>query len=185
MNDSGLMVNELLPDTFNRMEGVVRDELSKDPAMGLASRVWGLVGSTATDAIRSRLNFDVVELLGRGWAFARELHEYKDPSRHPRDESSIVYLGQHNMKTELYPVLTLMIGPMQSPELRFTLEMRAHINSVALSIRDGHITGLGSGDCFVEAQLKYREIALHDPIKSRKVTLPGHRDFKAPGLAIL
>jgi hypothetical protein len=185
MSDSALMVNELLPDTFQRMEGVVRDELSKDPAMGVASRVWGLIGSTATGAIRSRLNFDVVELLGRGWSVARELHEYKDPNKHPPNQSSIVYLGQHNMKTEVHPVLTLMIGSIQSPELRFTLEMTAHINSVALSIRDGHITGLGTGDCFVEAQLKYREIALHDPIKSRKVNLPGHRDFKPPGLAIL
>ena len=185
MNDSGLMVNELLPQTFNRMEGIVRDELSKDPAMGLATRVWELVGSTATGAIRSRLNFDIVELLARGWALARGLHEYKDPKKHPRNESSIVYLGQHDMKTEVHPVLTLMIGPVQSPELRFTLEMKAHINSVALSIRDGHITGLGAGDCFVEAQLKYREIALHDPMKSRKVTLPGHHDFKAPGLAII
>jgi hypothetical protein len=184
MSDNGVMVNELLPDTFNRMEGVVRNEFSKDPAMGVASRLWALIGSTATDAIRSRLNFDVVELLGRGWVFARELHEYKDPNKHPPEESSIVYLGQHKMKTELYPVLTLMIGPI-SRELRFTLEMTAHINSVALSIRDGHITGLGTGDCFVEAELKYREIALHDPVKSRKVTLPGHRDFKAPGLAIL
>jgi len=185
MNDSGVMVNELLPDTFNGMEGVVRDELSRDPAMGMASKVWGLVGSTATDAIRSRLNFDVVDLLGRGWTLARELHEYKDPNKHPRGESSIVHLGEHKMKTELHPVLTLMIGPLQTPELRFTLEMTAHIRSVALSISAGHILGLGSGDCFVNAQLKYGEIALHDPIESRKVTLPGHYAFRAPGLAIL
>ena len=184
MSDSDVMVNELLPHTFNRLEGVVRDELSKDPAMGVASRVWELIGSTATGAIRDRLNFDVVELLGRGWVFARELHEYKDPNKHPRDESSIVYLGKHKMKTELYPVVTLMIGPI-SRELRFTLEVTANINSAALSIRDAHITGLGTGDCSLEAQLKYREFALHDPIESRKVTLPGHHDFDAPGLAIV
>ena len=59
MSDSGVTVTELLPVTFNRMEGAVRDELSKDPEMGLASRVWGLIGSTATDAIRNRLNFEI------------------------------------------------------------------------------------------------------------------------------
>jgi hypothetical protein len=137
-----------------------------------------------TNDIRSRLNFDVVEVLARGWVFARELHEYKDPNKHPRGESSIVYLGEHKMTTELYPVLTMMIGPIRR-ELRFTLAMTAQINSVRLSIRDGHITGFGTGDCLVKAQLKYREIALHGPIASRKVTLPGHRDFTAPGLAIL
>jgi len=184
MSDSGVMVSVLLPDTFNRMEEAVRNELSKDPAMGGVSRLWAFIGSTATDAIRRRLNFDVVEVLGRGWVLARELHEYKDSKKHPPDEHSIVYLGQHKMKTELYPVLTVMIGPINR-ELRFTLELKAQINSVALSIRDGHITGLGTGDCLVEAELKYREIALHDPIKSRKVTLPGHHDFIAPGLAIL
>jgi hypothetical protein len=185
MSDSGVMVSELLPNTFNGMEGVVRDELSKNPAMGLASSMWGFVGSTATDAIRSRLNFDVVELLGRGWVFARELHEYKDPVKHPRGQSSILHLGEHKMTTELHPVLTLMIGPLQPPALRFTLEITAHIRSAALAIRDGHITGLGSGDCFLSAQLKYREFPLHNPLETRRVTLPGHYPFKAPGLAIL
>jgi hypothetical protein len=184
MSDSGVMVNVLLPDTFNRIEGVVKNELSNDSAIGVASAVWGFVGSAATDAIRRRLSFDVVEVLGRGWVFARELHEYKDTNKHPPGESSIVYLGQHKMKTELYPVLTLMIGPIKR-ELRFTLETTARINSVALSILNGHITGLGAGDCFVEAQLKYREIALHAPIKARKVTLPGRHDFEAPGLPIV
>lgn len=184
MSDSGVMVNDLLPGTFNRMEGVVRNEFSKDPAMGMASRVSGLIGSTVTGAILKRLNFDVVELLGRGWVFARELHEYKDPTKHPPGESSIVYLGKHKMKTELYPVLTLIIGPI-TRELRFTLEVTANINSVALSIRDAHIIGLGTGDCSVQAQLKYREFALHDALESRKLTLPGHYDFQAPGLAIV
>lgn len=185
MSDTAVMVYELLPDTFNGMEGVVRDELSKNPATGLASTMWGFVGSTATDAIRSRLNFDVVELLGRGWALARELHEYKDPVKHPPGQRSILHLGEHEMTTELHPVLTLMIGSMQAPSLRFTLEITAHIRSVALGILDGHITGLGSGDCFLSAQLKHSEIALHNPLETRKVTLPGHYSFKTPGLPIL
>jgi hypothetical protein len=179
------MVTDLLPETFIGMEGVVRDELSKNPAMGLASTMWGFVGSTATEAIRGRLNFDVVELLGRGWAFARQLHEYKDPVKHPPGKTAILHLGEHKMKTETHPVLTFTIGAIETPPLRLTLEITGHIRSVALSICDGHITGLGSGDCFLTAQLKYRQIALHNPFETRKVTLPGRYPFKAPGLAIV
>ena len=184
MSDSGITVTGLLPDTFKNMESAVKNELSNDPATSVASKFLGLIGSAATDAIRNRLNFDVVELLGCGWVVARELHEYKDPQKHPPSETSIVYLGQHKLKTDVHPVVVLTIGPIRR-EIPFTLEMTAQVNSFALLIRDGHITGAGTGDCFVEAQLKCGEIALHDPIKSRKVTLPGRHDFQAPGLTIL
>ena len=180
---SGVKVNVLLPDTFNRMEDAVKDELAKDPAMDGASRVLGLIGSAATDAIRRRLNFDVLEVLGRGWVFANELHEYKDQAKHPRGERSIVSVGKHEMKTQLEPIVTLTVGPI-SKELHFTLEVTAHINAVALSICDGNITGVGTGDGSVEAQLKFGEIPLHDPIESRQVTFPGRHDFAAPGLEI-
>ena len=184
MSDSGVTVTGLLPDTFKNMESAVKNELSKDTALGVAGKLWGLIGSAATDAIRNRLNFDVVDLLGCGWVVARELHEYKDPQKHPANETSIVYLGQHKMKTNIHPVVILTLGPIRR-EVPFTLELTAQVNSVALLIRNGHITGAGTGDCFVKAQLKLRDIPLHEPIKSRKVTLPGRHDFQAPGITIV
>lgn len=184
MSDSGVTVTGLLPDTFKNMESAVKNELSKDPATSVASRFLGLIGSAATDAIRNRLNFDVVELLGCGWVVAQELREYKDLQKHPPNETSILYLGQHKMRTDVHPVVIITIGPIRR-EIPFTLEMTAQINSFALRIRDSHIKGAGTGDCFVEAQLKCGDIPLHDPIKSRKVTLPGSHDFQAPGLRIL
>jgi hypothetical protein len=184
MSDIGVRVTGLLPDTFKGMESAVKNELSKDPATSIASKFLGLIGSAATDAIRNRLNFDVVELLGCGWVVAQELHEYKDRQKHPPNETSIVYLGQHKMKTDVHPVVIITIGPMRR-EIPFTLELTAQINSVALSIRDGHITGAGTGDCFVQAQLKCGDTPLHDPLKSRKVTLPGRHDFQPPGLEIV
>ena len=184
MSNSSVTVTGLLPDTFKDMESTVKNELSKDPATTVAGKLWGLIGSAATDAIRNRLNFDVVELLGCGWVVARELHEYKDRQKHPPNETSIVYLGEHKMKTDVHPVVIVTIGPIRR-EIPFTLELTAQINSVALLIRDGHITGAGTGDCFVQAQLKCGETALHDPVKSKKVPLPGRYDFQAPGLTIL
>lgn len=184
MSNSGVTVTGLLPDTFKGMESTVKNELAKDSATTVASKLWGLVGSAATDAIRNRLNFDVVELLGCGWVVARELHEYKDRQRHPPNETSIVYLGQHKMKTDVHPVVVITVGPIRH-EIPFTLELTAQINSVALIIRDAHITGAGTGDCLVKAQLKLGDAELHDPIQSKKVPLPGRYDFQAPGLRIL
>ena len=184
MGDSGVTVRDLLPGEFNEMDSVLQTKLSRDPAMGFASKMWGFIGSKATDAIRDCLNFDVVELLGRGWETAQELHEYKDQHKHPANETSIVTLGKHKMTTAFDTVLVVTVGP-KSWDLPFTLEMTAHIDTMALSICNAHITGLGSGECSVEAQLKYKQAPLHKAIQSRKVTLPGHHDFKAPGLPIV
>jgi hypothetical protein len=185
MNEhSGVTLSQLIPDG-SVMEDVLRAELSKDRAVVWTGNVWALIGSQAMDAIRSRLNFDVVELLGHGWTVARQLHEYKDPAKHPANETTILNLGEHSTKTECHPLLTLTVGQMRTLKIRFTLELTAKIHSVALSIRNAHITAIGTGSCSVSAQLKYGKIDLHNPVKSPKFELPGKHDFAAPGLKIL
>lgn len=185
MNEhSGVTVSQLIPDR-HAMEDVLKAELSKDRALSWAGSAWALIGSRAMDAIRSRLNFDVVELLGHGWTVARQLHEYKDPTKHPANESTILNLGEHSMRTECHPILMLTVGQMRPLKLRFTLELTAKIHAVALSIRNAHITAMGTGSCSVSALLKYGQIDLHDPVELPKVEFPGKHDFAAPGLKIL
>jgi hypothetical protein len=178
-------VRELLPEDFDRLESIVQSEISKEQGKFMSDKVWHLAASKVADAIRDRLNFDVVDLLGRGWTVARELHEYKDPKKHPSNETSVLYLGEHKMKTECHPVVNLKIGSIQGPELRFTLEFVAKVKSGALAIKNAHITSFGSGLFDVAAQLKYQGIDLHKPKEMVKVELPGKYDFEKPGLKIL
>jgi hypothetical protein len=181
---SGVSVKELLPAKIDGMVDTVKQEACKDPDAGTARLAWSFIGFEATKAMRSALDCDVFELLAQAWCTARELHEFSDRSKHPPEEISVLHLGDHKLKTNVEVVLDIAVGVISLPRLRFTVELAAHFRSAALSIRDGHITALASGDCSVSAQLKYRDTELHKPMESRKVTLPGRLPFRAPGLAI-
>ena len=78
----------------------------------------------------------------------------------------------------------MYIGPIECRPLRFTVEVKANFDSAALVIQKAAIIGIAAGECFVSAQLKYADLALHDEIKSKRVPIPGRKNFEPPGFAI-
>lgn len=178
-----LQVRDLLPNSL-QIEQTMKDALSEERGVGATKLAWGVIGAQASDAIKSVLNIDALELLGGAWCVAKELHEYADHSKHPEGERSVVYLGGHRFKKTLYPQLAVTIEPFKPVTLRFTLDLLADIRSIALAICNGYITGTGAGDGALSAQLKYGDFAFNKP-QQRKVKFPGNFAFKAPGLAIV
>ncbi len=180
---SGLQVRDLLPNELH-LEQTVKGALSEQRGLGATKLAWGVVGSQATDALKGVLNMDVLELLGRAWSAAKELHDYTDRSRHPEGEKSVVYLGGHKFTKTIYPQLALTIDPFKPVTLRFALNLVADIRSIALAICNGHITSTGGGDGNLGAQLRYGDIAL-TKMQQRPVKFPGSFAFREPGLAII
>lgn len=179
---SGVQVSDLLPSGL-QIEQTMKDALSKEQGIGAARLAWGVIGSQATGAIRSVLNVDALQLLGSAWTFAKALHEYADPTKHPEGERSVVYLGSHRFKKTVYPQLTVTIEPFKPVTLRFALDLIADVRSIALAILNGRITGTGGGDGALGAALRYGDIPLNK-VQLRKVQFPGSFAFKEPGLPI-
>jgi hypothetical protein len=183
----GCKVSDLLPDTFDHLDEVIKESLdsgSEEARPNIPSFAWKIIQSKAAQAVRGVLDGDVFELLARAWCVARELHEFTDRRKYPPGKDSTVFLGKHQVSTEVHPVLVMTVGSIEGPRLRFTLTLTAHFRSAALSIRDGHITAIDAGDCSVGAQLKYKEIKLHKELESREVKLPGRLQLQPPGLEI-
>lgn len=184
---SGVTVRELLPTSFSGLEERVQDVLAKDASStdpSLPGFARHVAASEATTALQGVLDCDFFSLLARGWGLATELKAHTDRKRYPAGTTSIVYLGEHSVVTQIHPVLTLVIGAIECRPLRFTVDLKAHFRSVALVILDGYIIALNNGDCSVSAQLKYGEVALHKEVASRNVNLPGHVPLQPPGVAI-
>jgi len=182
IDPSQLKVRDLLPDRL-QIDQTMKDKLSQDRGAGAPKLAWGVIGSQASDALKSVLNVDVLDVLGQAWSVVSQLHEYTDRSKHPEGERSVVYLGGHTFVKTLYPQLTVTIEPLKPVTLRFALDLIADIRSVALAICNGYITSTGAGDGALSAQLKYGDVALNKP-QEKKVQFPGNFAFKSPGLAI-
>jgi hypothetical protein len=187
-DDSGCKIRDLLPDRMEQLADVMRTELEQQGAVdgggGRGRLAWSLVASEASDAIAGVLDDDVFELLARGWCLARELREYSDQAKHPAGERSVVHLGEHRFSTSVQPTLKVSIDGLVLPSLRFTLEVTAHVQAIALEIEDGRIRAVAAGECYLTAQLKYGDVALHKAPTSRHLKLPGRARLAPPGLAI-
>ena len=150
--DRGCQVRDLLPTTFERMDGVLREQLQRDQGSTGARLAWDFLGEQATDAIADLLHCDVFELLARGWCVVRELHKYTDPEVYPIEKLALVQLGKHKVTATVHPVLSYSIDAVKLPPLRFTVELSANFDTVTLEIRGGRIRAVGAGECYVTAQ---------------------------------
>ncbi len=172
---------DLLPANLDGLEQVVEKDLRERQDGGHSTLVWRFIRSTASEQMRKALDCDGYEWLAWAWSKALALREYRDK---PADETSVVHLGTHDFKTSINPVLDLGLGGLPGVPLRFTLEVAAHFDAAALSIRNGCIIAVDTGRASATAQLSYGSIKLHKKEESPKVHLPGSCRFKDPGIRI-
>ena len=170
----GRTVRDLLPEKLERIDEVVKEELSREPGMGEASIpgfVWEVAGSKATEAVRNVLDCDAFGLLARAWAKARELREYA--GKQPQNKEATAYLVEHSVVTNVHPIVEVSLLDLGRTRLRFTLELAADFRAAELRILAGRIIAIGAGDCSASAQLKYGEVKLHNELKTLDLKLSG------------
>ncbi len=181
-DDYGASVADLLPGHFDKLAETVAEHVEQEPG-GLGRIALGAIQSRAAEQLRGVLAIDAFELIAKAWAAAREMHGYADSASHPKGRTETCYLGQHSLSAGVHPVLQITVAGMKLSPMRFTLLLSAQLRSAELSILDGAIVAAAPGDGSGTAVLKYRDIALHDPLPSRHIRLPMRRTFE-PGLRI-
>ena len=173
-DEYGRSLRTLLPDSFERMEDVVKEKLSSEPGADwgrVPKFAWNFVGSRATDAVHKVLGIDVFEIIARGWAKAVELREYNDPVKYPPDKESKTHLFDHKLTAKVHPVIEVTILGFGQTKLKFTLELTATFRSAELHIKGGRIVAVAAGDCSASAQLKYGDLKMHNEVKTADLKL--------------
>lgn len=182
--ESGTHIRDLLLLSQDTIQDNVQRQMQGDGSVAQTRVAWGFVGSKATQAIDSVLDKDVFEVVAEAWEMVDVLIPYADEKKHPRGERSLVPLLHHSFVKVCHPVLDVMWGDTQCASLKFDLELAANFRSVVLTICDGYIVSADGVDADVSATLKYGDATVATK-KSPKVQLLRHKDFRAPGVAIL
>ena len=182
---AGMSVADLLPSKLDHLDAALEREKAANSQLSvLPAMAMGVVGERIDAAVRESLGCDVFQVLAQAWAKARELHDYADETKHPAGEISTMFLGEHALGTDLHPTVDVILTGLTTFELVFTLQLQAALRLAELTIRGGHIVELGKCDAELRAVLMYADIALHEPLKSRRVTLSNPMTFAAPGIPI-
>jgi hypothetical protein len=182
--DEQMKLKDLLPDRFEGLGEESRKECSQDQKVDAMHLAWDYIGSQLEDEIRDLLDLDVFEVLGKAWAGAKHLAEYRDKTKHPPGIRELLKFGDFDFERKLHLIIEVTIGDCPSTKLDFTLKLTGSFSGLYLGIRDAHIIDGRSGKGWASAQLSYADVPLHKEKETKKFTLPGRFKFAEPGIEI-
>ena len=165
-----------------------RAQLESSPGFeGLAATLAGrtdMLSWTATiQAIATKLpdllGIDVGKVLVGGWKKSEELRRYADPEQYPPDETMLVELIQHSIRSSHAPHLDFMSRDTQVSRIDFELDMKLDVDGAVLTIRDGQIWALSVGTCVASGELTCEG---HSIIKKKAepIEIPGTYELAQP-----
>jgi hypothetical protein len=182
---TNLTVRRLLPDKYKDLDEAIEKYSREEPWTGQASVpgfLWHVLGEEVTSKIHSVLEGDVFGYLAAGWCKAREIRQSATKSLRDSGKPLPLVLGKHELSTGIQPVAEVTLGDLGKTELRFDLLLKAKFESAVITLKNGRLISVGSGNCEVSALLKYREYTLWDgPSMKTAMTEPISFD---PGLVI-
>ena len=165
-----------------------RAQLDSSPGFeGLAATLAGqtdMMDRTATlQAIATKLpdllGIDVGKVLVGGWKKSEELRRYADPEQYPPDETMLVELIQHSIRSSHAPHLDFMIRDTQVSRIDFELDMELDVDGAVLTIRDGKIWALSVGTCLASGELTCGGHSIMKK-KAEPIDIPGTYELAQP-----
>jgi hypothetical protein len=137
---------------------------------------WDSVKDVLAEKTIDMLDLPIARVLFPAWKKYREIMEFADARMHPPDETSLVALAEHTVKTEHHPYLQISYQGFQFPKLEFTLRAELTLQGIVLCIQDGKIKEIKEGTMKGKAALLLEdESIVETPFGSYE--LPGHFDL--------
>ena len=111
----------------------------------------------------------------------KELEEFKDEAKHPRDTNEPYDVGSNKVTLDAHPQVVLRLGPFKSPPLELMYTIEAAFEAATLTIQNGAINAIAFSSCEISGVLKTKDgKPLHEPCKLPAQRLPGGIKFEHP-----
>ena len=149
-----------LRDLIEVSENDVEHAASDFAATSGGGPIRGFAAGIGARKLNEALDKDVGSALAVGWTKAKAVRDAAKRSLEHPGETSVVMLGQHELTSTHYPVLTVRVAKLPPAEMRFTLELVAQFKSVKLAISDGRLRSVSPGEASAIARLKYKNVEL-------------------------
>ena len=104
-------------------------------------------------SIRSALDVQPVDVLVAAWAKASEVMGAIERTRASNSAVETVELYEHDVTATESAVLDIRIAGIALPEVRFDLDITAHVTALRLDVRGGRITDYDAGEARLSLSL--------------------------------
>ncbi|WP_372729410.1 hypothetical protein [Nocardioides sp.] len=136
-------------------ERLVETHALDQAATGLesvGSALWAAAATQIAELARDFLKVDVGQVLLRGWTTYQALVEAGDRTR-GTTEVDAVDLAGHDLSLHRHPSVDVVYLDQTVARMRFDVGVDVHVEALTAVVRDGLLSGLGTGRCDVTATI--------------------------------
>ena len=169
-----------VPATTNDLRALESGEalapLRKRISQSLPEKAWPAAFGEVMKKTDDLLDVSIPEVLASAWTAAGVLREYADAKKHPPNESTVVPLVTHTIRSVHNPYVELLVDDKTVGRVNFEVDLELTLEGVLLTIRGGHIVEMHVGSCRGSGSLSCEGITIAQT-KSKPVMLPGSISF--------
>lgn len=185
MNNSEITLNKIFSFNEKDLPQRILSEIESNEKLSLLKESvskevkeikWATTFNEIIKKIKDLLNISIPDIMVKAWNKYGFLQEYLDKEKYPSDETILVPLSEHTIKSEHHPFVEILINDKSIGKIEFNINIVLTIKGIILKIQNGKIKELITGSCEGKGNVKYENlIILERDIES--ISLPNSIDF--------
>jgi hypothetical protein len=140
---------------------------------------WPATLGEISRKIPDLLKLDPSKVVLGAWAKSKEFRRYADPEKYPPDETVLVTLARHTIKSAHEPRLEVRANEVLVDTVDFSFSLAIEVEGAVLEIRDGKIWDVALGNCTASGELTCEGHSLAKR-ESEPFELPGNLMLSEP-----
>jgi hypothetical protein len=126
----------------------------KDRAAAIPGLPWSAVALEVGAKLDEVLDVNLAGIALSAWKKYQRLQEFRDPARHPPEETSLIPLAEHTVESVHRPYLDILVNEAAVGRLDFEIRLALKLEGVILTVRGGKIRAIGAGRARGQGHLK-------------------------------
>ncbi|OGP75431.1 MAG: hypothetical protein A2Y80_01075 [Deltaproteobacteria bacterium RBG_13_58_19] len=176
MTDTAISLTRLFPLPGEQPLDLLSPEKAAKLQEALARKApaisWSLFPSEFNLKVIELLDIDLADIFVRSWNKYRILKDYADPDQHSPDETILVPLGEHTIKSEQHPHIDIFLNETRLTTVDFQISLSLVLKGIILKLQGGRITEILAGSCQGKGSIKCENQVLFEG-ETKPVLFPG------------
>lgn len=176
MNSSEITLHQLFPlkekilSLMESSKGVVA--LKEKIAKEVTSIKWPVTFDEIKNKIKDLLDISIPDIMVSAWNKYGILLNYTDKKKYSSNETFLVPLAEHTIKSEHKPYIEILINDKSVGKIDFNINISLTLKGIILKIRDGKIQEIQTGSCKGKGTIKCEDFVILEK-ETESFPLPG------------
>jgi len=133
---------------------------------------WPVTFNEIIKKVEDLLNVGINDIMVTAWNKYRILLKYTDKEKYSPNETFLVPLSEHTIKSEHKPYIEILINDKSVGKIDFNINISLTLKGIILKIRDGKIQEIQTGSCKGKGTIKCYDFVIMEK-ETESFSLPG------------